>query len=126
MTEQEFEHHEAGPDQDGEVRTWATILHLSQLAGLLIPFGGLIVPLVIYLVKKDDLPGLEPHAHVVFNWIISAVIYSVACFILMLVLIGFLLIWVLVLLAIIFPIIGAIKANDGEVWTYPLSIPFFK
>jgi uncharacterized protein len=31
----------------------------------------------------------------------------------------------LIVVAIVFPIIGAIKANDGEVWKYPLSIPFF-
>jgi len=43
----------------------------------------------------------------------------------MLILVGFILIWVLGLLALIFPIIGAIKANDGEVWPYPLSIRFF-
>jgi len=28
--------------------------------------------------------------------------------------------------AIAFPIVGGIKANNGEVWRYPLSIQFFK
>lgn len=108
-----------------ELRLWAMLLHLSLLAGLIIPLGGLVVPIVIYLVKKDDIPGLEPHWHVVVNWLLSALIYAVICVVLMLVLIGFLLIWVLGLLALIFPIVGAIKANDGEVWEYPLSIRFF-
>lgn len=109
----------------GELNLWATILHLSLLAGLIIPLGGLIVPLVIYLLKKDELPGLVPHGHVVFNWLLSALIYALICVLLMIVLIGFVLIWILGLLALIFPIIGAIKANDGEVWPYPLSIRFF-
>lgn len=113
------------PEADKELRLWATLLHLSLLAGLIIPLGGLVVPVVIYLVKKDDVPGLEPHWHVVVNWLLSALIYAVICVILMLVLIGFVLIWALGLLALIFPIVGAIKANDGEVWTYPLSIRFF-
>lgn len=112
-------------DPDKELRLWATLLHISLLAGLIIPFAGLVVPVVIYLVKKDDVPGLEPHWHVVLNWLLSAVIYAVICVILMLVLIGFFLIWALGLLALIFPIIGAIKANDGVVWQYPLSIRFF-
>lgn len=110
--------------EDRETRQWATILHLSLLSGLLIPLGGLIVPIVIYLLKKDDLPGLVPHGHVVFNWVISFVIYAFICGLLMLIGIGFILIWVLGLLGLVFPIIGAIKANDGEVWQYPLSIRF--
>ncbi|MBS3743243.1 MAG: DUF4870 domain-containing protein [Wenzhouxiangellaceae bacterium] len=120
-----IEYAESSPEAAKELRLWATLLHLSLLAGLIIPFGGLVVPVVIYLVKKDDVPGLQPHWHVVINWLLSALIYAVISIILMLVLIGFLLIWALGLLALIFPIIGAIKANDGEVWPYPLSIRFF-
>lgn len=116
---------ETSPEAARELTLWATLLHLSLLAGLIIPFGGLLVPVVIYLVKKDDVPGLQPHWHVVVNWLLSAVIYALISFILMLVLIGFVLIWALGLLALIFPIVGAIKANDGEVWEYPLSIRFF-
>ena len=108
-----------------ELKTWALILHLSLLAGLIIPLGGLIVPIVVYLLKKDELPGLEPHWHIVINWIISALIYAVICFILMFVVIGIFLFWALGLLALVFPIIGAIKANDGIAWPYPLSIQFF-
>lgn len=83
------------------------------------------MPVVIYILKKDELPGLEAHWHVVLNWLISALIYFVVCFILFIVVIGVFLMWALGLLCLIFPIIGAIKANDGEVWPYPLSIRFF-
>lgn len=114
------------PMQDPkELKLWAMLLHLSLLAGLIIPLGGFVVPVVIYILKKDELPGLEPHWHVVVNWLLSALIYSVVCVVLMIIFIGFLLIWVLGLLALIFPIIGAIKANDGVVWSYPLTIRFF-
>jgi len=108
-----------------ELKLWSTLLHLSLLAGLVIPLGGLVVPVVIYILKKDELPGLEAHWHVVLNWLISALIYFVVCFILFIVVIGVFLMWALGLLCLIFPIIGAIKANDGEVWPYPLSIRFF-
>lgn len=126
MTEYDpIESPEISPEAEKELRLWATVLHLSLLAGLVIPFGGLVVPVVIYLVKKDDLPALQPHWHVVLNWLLSALIYAAICIVLMLVLIGFFLIWVLGLLALIFPIVGALKANDGEVWSYPLAIQFF-
>lgn len=111
---------------DKDTNTWAMILHLSVLSGLIVPMAGLIVPIVIYVLKKDSLPGLQPHGYVVFNWMISAVIYAIISIILMVVGIGFLLIAALALLSLIFPIIGGVKASEGEVWPYPLSIKFFK
>lgn len=111
---------------DKELRTWTIILHLSVLSGLVVPMAGLIVPVVIYLLKKEQMPELTPHAHVVFNWLISAIIYAVVSFILMVIGIGVLMLGVLAILSLIFPIIGAIKASEGTVWPYPLSIKFFK
>jgi uncharacterized Tic20 family protein len=119
---EDFENH--SPDK--ETTTWALILHLSVLSGLVVPMAGLIVPVVIYILKKDQLPGLTPHAHVVFNWLISALIYAVVSLILMIVGIGILLFVVLAVLSLLFPIIGAVKASEGKVWVYPLSIKFFK
>lgn len=111
---------------DKDTRTWAMILHLSMLSGLVVPLAGLIVPIVIYLLKKDELPGLVPHGHVVFNWMISAVIYAVISMILMVVVVGVFLMIALALVSLVFPIIGGVKASEGEVWPYPLSIKFFK
>ena len=111
---------------DKETNTWALILHLSVLSGLVVPMAGLIVPVIIFFLKKDQLPGLVPHAHVVFNWMISVIIYAVISFILVFVGIGVLLILALAILSLVFPIIGAIKASEGKVWPYPLSIKFFK
>jgi len=111
---------------DSETRNWAMALHLSLLSGLIVPLAGLLVPVVIYVLKKDSLPGLVPHGHVVFNWIISALIYAVISLILVVVGIGVLLLAALAILSIIFPIIGGVKATEGEVWSYPLSIRIFK
>ncbi len=113
-------------DPEKETRTWAMILHLSLLSGLVVPMAGLIVPIIIYVLKKDTLPGIIPHGHIVFNWMISAVIYAVVSVILMFILVGFLTMFAVVILSIVFPIIGAIKASEGEIWPYPLSIPIFK
>lgn len=119
------------PEQDSEIiaavreketSTWAMVLHLSILAGMLIPVAGLVVPILIYTLKKDDLPGLKPHADVVFNWLISALIYGAISVVLMILLIGAFLLWLLGLACLIFSIIGAIKASEGEVWPYPLTI----
>jgi uncharacterized Tic20 family protein len=107
-------------------RQWAMLLHISQLAGYAVPLAGLIAPIVIWQLKKEEMPELDAHGKVVVNWILSLLIYAVVSALLMLVLIGFLMIAVLVVLAIVFPIVGGIKANNGELWKYPLSITFLK
>ena len=111
---------------DSETKNWAMVLHLSLLSGLIVPLAGLIVPIVIYILKKDALPGIVPHGHVVLNWMVSALIYAVISMILIVIGIGILLLAALAILSIVFPIIGGVKASDGEVWSYPLSIKFFK
>ncbi|WP_034731426.1 DUF4870 domain-containing protein [Pseudidiomarina atlantica] len=113
-----------GPSEDD--RNYAMLLHLSQLAGYLIPFAGLIVPLVMWLVKRDTNPYIDANGKVVFNWIISAFIYGVVSVILMFILIGFAMAFALAICHVVFAIIGAIRAKDGIVQDYPLTIKFFK
>lgn len=110
---------------DAEVRKWAMILHLSQFSGYLVPLAGFVVPIVIWQMKKDELPGLDAHGRVVANWMISMVIYVAVSTLLILVLIGIPMLWALGVLAVVFPIVGAIKAGDGKVWNYPMSLRIF-
>ena len=113
------------PSADQDTRQWATYLHLSLLAGLLLPGAGYILPIVLWQVKKNELPGIDAHGKVVANWLVSALIYGAVCGILCFLLVGLPLLGVLGLLSLVFPIIGALKANEGIVWAYPLSIRFF-
>lgn len=110
------------PDQ----RQMGMFLHLSQLLNLIIPLGGVIAPIVIWQMKKDEMPALDAHGKMVVNWMISSLIYFAVCFVLAFVFIGFLLMPVLFITGIIFSIIGGVKANNGELWEYPLTIKFLK
>ncbi len=112
-------------EEERQARQWAMILHLSQFAGYVVPLAGMIAPIVIWQTKKDELPGIDEHGKAVVNWIISSIIYWIICVLLIFVIIGIPMIIVMSLLAIIFPIVGAIKANDGKLWKYPLTISFF-
>ncbi|MEY2786951.1 MAG: hypothetical protein RLZZ34_94 [Verrucomicrobiota bacterium] len=112
----------SGTDLEQQTQQWAMFLHLSQLAGFLIPLAGLVVPIVIWQIKKSELPGIDAHGKIVVNWIISEIIYLLVCLLLILVLIGAPLLIAVGALGILFPIIGAIKANNGQVWRYPFSI----
>ncbi len=111
---------------DLQTRRWAMFLHLSQFAGYVVPLAGLVVPIVIWQLKKVELPGIDVHGKNVVNWIISEIIYAAIGFILTFVIIGSPLLIALGIIGIIFPIVGGIKANNGDVWKYPLSFSFLK
>ncbi|MHC5012512.1 MAG: DUF4870 domain-containing protein [Planctomycetota bacterium] len=125
--------------EDGELeaqtRQWAMWLHLSLLAGYVVPLAGLVAPIVIWQVKKTDLPGLDVHGKNAVNWLLSVLVYAVAIVAIALMaalvtdmpLLGLAAIPLgiaLGLCAVIFPIVAAIKASNGEVWRYPLAIAF--
>lgn len=112
--------------QTPEERQMGMFLHLSGLAFALFFPVGIVLPIILWQTQKDKMPVLDAHGKMATNWMISATIYFFVSFILMFVLIGFLTAMVVFLLAIIFPIIAAIKANNGESWNYPLTIKFLK
>ena len=112
--------------QEQQTRRWGLFVHLSVLAGFLVPLAGLVVPIVIWQLKKAELPGIDAHGKNALNWIISAIIYAAVCVILVLVVIGIPLLIALGVVGVIFPIVAGIKANNGEVWKYPLAITFLK
>src|SRR6187549_1934674 len=110
------------PDQ----RQMGMFLHLSQLANVVLFPIGLVLPIVLWQTQKDKVPALDVHGKMVVNWMISETIYMFVSIILMFVLVGFLTILAVALMGIIFPIVGAVKANNGELWNYPLTIKFIK
>jgi len=106
---------------------WAMLLHVSQFAGyVIVPLAGLVVPVIIWQIKKGEDPQLDAHGKVVINWILSALIYGLVCVPLCFVLIGIPLLLALAVAAVVFPIVGCIKAGNGEVWPYPMSMTFLK
>jgi uncharacterized Tic20 family protein len=117
-----------GPTQldTADQRQMGMFLHLSQLANVILFPVGIIVPIVLWQTQKEKMPALDAHGKMVVNWMISVTIYAVVSIILMIVIIGFLTILAVGVMGIVFPIIGAVKANNGELWQYPLTIKFLK
>lgn len=107
----------------GNVRTWCVACHLSALAGFVIPGAGHILgPLIVWLVKRADSPEIDAHGKEALNFQISMLIYNVVAGILCLVLIGFALLAVLHVLNVVFVIIAALRASEGQMYRYPLTI----
>lgn len=107
-------------------RTWALFCHLSSLAGFVVPFGNIIGPLVIWLIKKDALPFVDDQGREALNFQISITIYVLASILLIFVVVGIPLLIVVGFFALIMTVIAAIKASDGVKYRYPLCIRLIK
>ena len=106
-------------------RRLIVITHLSQLVTLVIGFGSLILPLILWMSNKEKVYEMDAHGKNILNFQISLLIYSLLCIPLILLLgLGILGLIVLGIISIIFPIINAIKASNGETPKYPLSLNF--
>ena len=106
--------------------TWAVVCHLSALAGLVIPFGNLGGPLIVWLLKKDELPVVNDQGKESLNFQISITIYVIVAVILSFVAIGIPLLFALGIFDIVFIIIAAVQASKGIDYRYPLSIRLVK
>lgn len=109
-----------------EERQWAMLSHLGTFSAFLIPFGNIIVPLVIWQVKKGESTFTVEHSKESLNFQISLMIYYIAATLLILIIIGFFLLIGLFVFNIITVIIAGIKANEGESYQYPMTIRFIK
>ena len=116
-----------------EAKRWSIILHLSLYSFLLFGIGQVIVPILIWQIKKNALPEIDPHGKAVANWAISGFLYLLLLSVLLSAPLSDQLktpIYFLTPLiggcVVIFPLIGTVQASGGKVWQYPLSIPFFR
>ncbi len=113
---------------DKEERTWGMFCHLVVFLGFIIPipFVTIIGPLVIWIIKRDEMFFVDDQGKESLNFQITMMLATIASGVLMFVLIGFVLIFVVLIFQIIVVIIASIKANEGVYYRYPLSIRFIK
>lgn len=107
-------------------RTWGMLCHLGALSGYIIPLGSILVPLVIWLVKKDQSSFVNEHGKESVNFQISCLIYAIVAGVLMLALIGMVLLPVVLIFNVVLTIVAGLKANDGHSYHYPFTIRFIK
>ena len=124
------------------VNKFTSLMYISQFLNLFIPFAGVICPLIMWNSKKNQDFFIHAHGRNIFNWMFSAIIYSliiigivIALFAIFsfsdftrLILLGlsvFLLIGIL-FCSLLFTIIGAWRAYQKKLFSYPLTIAFIK
>ena len=124
MSEESTPAIEATPSKDE--RTWAMLCHFSTYIGFIFPFGNIIVPLIIWLSKREDLPLVEDQGREVLNFQISMTIYFIISGILCIILIGIPIVIGLIIFDFIITIVAAISANDGKYYRYPINLKLIK
>lgn len=118
-------------------RAWEVFCHLSALISWIgVPFGNLIGPLVVWLIKRGESASVDRHGKESLNFQLSMTLYAFAAGILalglLITIIGILLLPLLLpvllfpLINLVLVIIAAIKASNGEEFHYPLTIRFLR
>lgn len=114
-------------------KMWGMICHLSALAGLIIPFGNIIAPLIVWMIKKNEMPFVDEQGKESLNFQITTTVIMfvaiVVAIVLTFVVIGFLLLPLIGLAGLgllIYVVIGGIKANNGEHFQYAFNIRLIK
>jgi uncharacterized Tic20 family protein len=110
-----------------QAHTWGMLCHLTSLSAYVgIPFGHIVGPLVIWLIKKDELSFVDDQGKESLNFEISMSLYGIISGLLCFVLIGFVLIVALLVTHVVLVILATVKASAGERYRYPLTIRLIK
>lgn len=105
------------PALTSDDRLWIVLAHLSVFLGV-----GLLVPLIIYLVKRPENPRVAAQAREALNFHLSVLLYTMVCVPLVFIIVGIPMLLILGVTSLILAIVAAVKSSDGEDYRYPLTI----
>jgi uncharacterized Tic20 family protein len=139
--------------REKDVRTWSMLCHLSALAGFIIGLGNVLGPLIVWQIKKNELPEIIPHGKAALNFQLTILIINIIAGLGFFTYMGSsvfsfshtpfgigrhtlpffggfmaggVVFTVINILALVFTIIAGVRANNGEAYKYPFSIRFVK
>ena len=107
---------------NNEERTLAMLCHLSALAMFIFPFGNIIGPLLVWLIKRDQYTEVDRQGKNALNFQISITIYTIIALMLVILFIGIPLLVAIGILNIVVIVIASIRSNNGERFEYPFSL----
>lgn len=99
------------------------LMHLSLFTSFFTLFVGVVIPIVLWAINKENSVEVDRHGKNILNLIVSYAIYAA---VLAITIIGIPLVLILLVVLIVVVIKASIKASNGEYWEYPLTIKFFK
>lgn len=113
-------------DISQDEKTWGMLAHLSTLVGVLIPFGSVLGPLVVWLIKKDTMPFVAEQGKEALNFNITVLLAFIVSGVLTIILIGFLMMIAVFVAWLVLSIIAGLAANKGESYRYPWTLRLVK
>jgi uncharacterized Tic20 family protein len=109
-----------------EERNWGTLAHLSAFAGLLLPLGNVLGPLLIWLTRRDRSAFVADQAKEALNFNISVLLGAAICLALVFVFVGILLGVALFIYWLAIIIVAGIKSGEGIAYRYPFALRLVK
>jgi uncharacterized Tic20 family protein len=110
------------PEQE---RLWAMLAHLLSFVAAYIALG-FLAPLVILLVFGPRSAYVREHAVESLNFNLTWLLYAIVAVVLALLLVGILILIALGIAYVIFVVIASVRANNGQMYRYPLTIRFIR
>lgn len=114
------------PVTDPNARTWGMIGHLAALSALFTGIGNIVGPLIVWLIKKDEIPFAGDQAKESLNFQITWTIVALLLSWTICIGIGIVILPAIWVFTVIMAIVGAVKANNGEWYRYPLTLRLVK
>ena len=108
------------PLSPNDEKLYATLTHVGGI------FFSVIPALIVFLVFKDRGPFIRAHSLTALNFQLTMLIAAAIGSMLTIVGIGFLVLGAVSIAILVFSIIAAVAANNGQFYSYPLTIPFVK
>lgn len=105
-----------------EERNWAMLAHLSGLLAFATLIGGILGPLVLWLIRKDEMAFAAEQAKEALNFQITVFVAGLIAAVMCLVLIGFVLLGILAIVDLVLVIVAAVKASEGVSYRYPFNL----
>lgn len=109
-------------DVSSDDRNWGVLTHAAAFAGFAVPFGNILGPLLVWLIKKDESWFVDANGKQALNFQITWTIFLTIALFTVIVGLGLILLPLVVLAWLIFVVIAMIRASEGEVYEYPLTI----
>jgi uncharacterized protein len=117
-------------------RQWAMFAHLSGLIAMWFGYLGFLGPLIIWLIKKNEMPYVDQQGREAINFQLNMLLWGIALFIIGIVVtvltlgLGLFIVApvgaALVVYSIVMPIVAAVSCNSGEAYRYPYVIRIMK
>lgn len=105
---------------------WAMLCHLSALAMFVFPLGNVLGPLVVWLLKKEEMPLVDREGKESINFQITISIFALVAGLLTFILIGIPLLVLIGIANLVFIVLASLEASNGRPYTYPFNLRLIK